>query len=75
MTDPQPTSRFWHPLGFWKVVWIFAMAQIVSHLAIAALREGLGLAVPMWIAGGLGGIGGVLGVQSMVRRRRGTSAE
>ena len=70
MTGQAPTWKFWHPLSFWKVILVFFIAQLFSTFVLVALREGLGLPVPDWIAGGVGGLLGVLGVQVLAARAR-----
>jgi hypothetical protein len=70
MSGQVPAWKFWHPLSLWGVLLIFLAAQLFAIAVVVALREGLGLPVPQWVAGGAGGLLGVLGVQALARRRR-----
>ena len=69
MAENQPSKTFWQPLSFGLVLLIFLGAQLVANLALVALREGLGVDLPQWIAGGIGGAGGVICIALLARRR------
>lgn len=69
MSSP-PTWKFWHPLAFWKVLAIMFLAQLVATFVVVALREGAGLPVPTWVAGGLGGVVGIVVIQQLAVRGR-----
>jgi hypothetical protein len=68
MTDSVPTWKFWHPVPFWQVVVMALVAQLVGTAFIVTLREGAGLPIPEWIAGGLGGLLMVIGVRLRAQR-------
>ena len=71
----EPSWKFWHPLPFWRVLLIFAGAQILVALVFVLLREGLGLAIPYGAGGAAGGILGVLTVSSQASKLRKASRE
>lgn len=70
MTQPQPAWMFWQPLSFWMVLLVMFVAQIAANLGLVALREGLGVPLPQWIAGGVGGLLGWVVIVWMAARRR-----
>jgi hypothetical protein len=69
MTNPQPAWKFWHPMPWWQVLLVLLAAQIVTTIPSVALREGLGVPVPTWIASGIGGMLGWIAIIAIVRRR------
>jgi hypothetical protein len=70
MAESSSPTKFWHPLRLWQVLLVFLGAQLVGVAIVLTLREGLGLAVPGWIGGGIGGALGVIGVQALAARKR-----
>jgi hypothetical protein len=65
----QP-AKFWQPLPFWQVIVAFVLTQLACVFGVVALREGLGLGVPVWVGSGLGGMLGVVVVSALAKRRR-----
>jgi hypothetical protein len=63
-------AKFWHPLSLWQVLLIFLVAGLVATFSVVALREGLGLRIPDWVAGGLGGGLGVAATGFFAARKR-----
>lgn len=59
MTEPNaeqhPSWRFWGSLPIWKVLLVFLVCNLTVTLIFVGLREGLGMNVPQWLAGGIGG--------------------
>jgi MYXO-CTERM domain-containing protein len=49
---------------------LFFAAQLVAVFAVVAMREGLGLSLPMWVGSGVGGALGVALVGALAARRR-----
>lgn len=69
-TSPVPPWKIWHPLSFVKVVAILFVAQIVCVIPIVALREGLGVPVPMWVGSGLAGLLGWVVIMMLAQRAK-----
>jgi len=69
MSAPVPAWKFWHPLPFWQAVVIAFVAQLLGILPIVALREGLGIGVPVWVGNGLGGLLMWFGVRAFAQRK------
>ena len=74
MSEPVPAWKFWHPLPFWQVIVIAFVTQLASIFPAVALREGLGLQFPIWIANGAAGALMVVAVRAAAARRAAKSA-
>lgn len=69
MTTPGTRRPFFYPLPFWHVLLVFLVAQLIPTFVEVALREGLGVRLPHWVAGGVGGLLGVVVVYRLAKRR------
>ena len=70
MSESPPAWKFWHPVSIWMVLLIFFLCNIVCTIIVVALREGLGIPVPMASAGAAGGVTGVLITMNLANKRR-----
>lgn len=66
----EPTWRFWSPLSIWKVLLVFFLANLAATVIVVALREGLGIPIPIAAAGGGGSVAAVLLVSAMVKKQQ-----
>lgn len=66
---PKPKNPF-SPLGFWRVILIFFLAEVVCVPPVLILREGFGVMVPMWVAFGLAGGLGALATGYVAGKKR-----
>lgn len=69
MTKPGARRPFFYPLPLWQVLLVFLVAQLIPTFIEVALREGLRVPIPHWVAAGAGGLLGVIGVQRLAKRR------
>lgn len=70
MSDPAPSWKFYHPLKLWEVLLVVFVSNVLALIPTIALREGLGLPIPIGVAGGVGGVIGVLVVMRMANKRK-----
>jgi hypothetical protein len=70
MSKNRKSAWPWYPLSIWTVLLVFFITNILCMVIVVALREGLGLGIPLAAAGGGGAVAALLIIGGMVRKRK-----